>query len=258
MRGKQGSVVVIQGILLLGWFASVTQGEVLYEHTGNTDPATEGWIVSNNSNLEAGPVTNDQGFDAWFVRDNSTTASNFIHQIPTLEQTQEAWAKGWALRARLRVVESLEQNAGGLVFVEYNSLLPGNLRRFSLAFVNETDGDTTVVAYNGSNDIFNGVLTGPRFTLEGSNGGYHLYEWVFDPTTATADLFVDGVERISDWAGHQRSVNVVSSRVGWGSGGSISLGEANYNFIQFEIVPEPTTLGIFTVGGVFLLRRRVA
>ena len=43
---------------------------------------------------------------------------------------------------------------------------------------------------------------GISFVLEGSGGGYHSYELIYDPLAASADLFVDGIEQISDYTGY--------------------------------------------------------
>jgi len=37
---------------------------------------------------------------------------------------------------------------------------------------------------------------GPSYTVSGS--GYHLYELIFDPAAGSANLFIDGVQVISD------------------------------------------------------------
>src|SRR5437879_3933932 len=96
------------------------------------------------------------------------------------------------------------------------------------------------------------VLVGDRslwlsYALEGVGSTYHLYELRFDPTTHSADLFVDEIERLSNYGGF-------SIAVFWGAGSSADTGQVNYNLVRFEVasaqtVPEPDTAYLFGSGG---------
>ncbi|RMH07426.1 MAG: PEP-CTERM sorting domain-containing protein [Nitrospirae bacterium] len=108
-------------------------------------------------------------------------------------------------------------------------------------FTSNAQGDPTVTLFDGGSN--------PSFTLNGVGPGYHLYELVFDPSTSTASLFVEGIERISGWPGR----NVSSGQgpyVFWGSGQDNDTGEGRYNLVTFSVntapnpapVPEPSTL----------------
>ena len=78
---------------------------------------------------------------------------------------------------------------------------------------------------------------------------------MYDPDTGTADLFVDGVEKVSNFAGRDNS-SYDLNRILWGANGSASTGHANYNLIELEILPEPASLAILAAGGLLVLRRR--
>ncbi len=69
------------------------------------------------------------------------------------------------------------------------------------------------------------------YTVEGGAGSYHDYDLVYDPVAGSADLFVDGVEVLSDYMGFPRDLN----RVLWGAGQSSSTGHAYWNKAWFGI-----------------------
>jgi hypothetical protein len=75
------------------------------------------------------------------------------------------------------------------------------------------------------------AVPGPAF-LELLDDDYHLYELVFDPAAnpPSADLFVNGVERISDYTGFPRTL----ARVVWGSFESTSEGEGRFNRVEWS------------------------
>lgn len=51
--------------------------------------------------------------------------------------------------------------------------------------------------FNDATDSY----TGDQYTVTGGAGKYHTYEMFYNPSDATVDVFVDGVERISNYAG---------------------------------------------------------
>ncbi len=86
------------------------------------------------------------------------------------------------------------------------------------------------------------------YTLENGGSGYHTYDLLYDPTAGTADLFIDGTERLSDiWP----IIQYAPAEVYFGNG-TAAVGGANWNSVSFAIVPEPSTWGI-ALGGVALL-----
>ena len=96
------------------------------------------------------------------------------------------------------------------------------------------------------------------FEIDGGAGDYHDYSLVYDPIAGSADLFVDGIERISDYTG----TPIAFSRVAWGAGADNGTGEANFQSVTFETdsvaVSEPGALIVFAAGlaGLGVLRRR--
>jgi hypothetical protein len=95
--------------------------------------------------------------------------------------------------------------------------------------------------------------------LDGLGGGYHLYELVYDPASASADLFVDGVERLSNYAGN---VAVNTPTAWWGSGGGPGTGQGNFAAASFNVsdVPEPGSaaiMGVVLATGALVRRKHL-
>ena len=106
----------------------------------------------------------------------------------------------------------------------------------------QDDGDPMIGFY----DI------GDVCTLENAGSSYHLYEMIYDPTSNSANVYVDGIECFRGYEGFQWQV--VDPYFGWGS--SSSFGNANYNMVRLEIIPEPTTMALLVFGSIGLVRRR--
>ena len=235
------------GVLTTSLSASLV---TIFEHNGNTDPTAEGWTQDgpNAAGVSAGGVTNDGGFDSWFVDDNSSIGGAFLNYRanPTDELILAGDLNGWVLRARVRAVDLPDAPGTGSVFMGYES----GTRRYSIMIGAEEDGDPIAQLWDGTGDIPNNVLNGQTFTLQGGGDGYHLYELVYDPILDSADLFINGVERISDYAGH--TFQAGTKRVVWGSGSSIDTGEGRYNLVQWQVnvVPEPTSTALMATAAV--------
>lgn len=74
-------------------------------------------------------------------------------------------------------------------------------RRFTLVFPIDTDRTPTVIALtDGAYSIPNNSTY--KYRVEGGADQYNLYEMVYDPANDTVDIFVNGVERISDYPGN--------------------------------------------------------
>ena len=162
-------------------------GTTARAHQGATDPVIEGF--ANNGVSSGTPAIGDggPGIDAWRVL-STTFETGFYASAMTTSETQQAVTNGWRLTARMRVESGL---------ANVNADLGGFGRRFDIHLRRDANGDT-VVRLTTSVTPFSGM----DFTLAGSGSSYHTYELVFDPVSQSADLFIDGVERLSDYIGH--------------------------------------------------------
>jgi hypothetical protein len=215
------------------------EGGIIFQHSGSANPTTEGWtaVIPLLGGIAVGPVLNDlgSGFDAWMVDDNSNTASGGYNVVPTAAQVGQASTQGWVLRARLRVVDAtaLKQDV--------SAIYRDGATSWDMRFGIEADGDPIVQLVT--------LTGGPTFTLQGAGSTYNLWELRYDPGAGSADLFVNGIERISNYTGF----SIAQTFVIWGAASSADTGHGNYNLVQFEIfdqavVPEPATLALLGVG----------
>ncbi len=222
-------------------FARTAQTAVVASHVGDTDPATEGWTVAGPES--AGPVE-DSGTLAWSIDDNSTAGGSFRSYM--IVPPASAETEGWVLRVRTRVVDSSD----GVDFAVSAGYGDNQGRRYEMEFGSDSDGDPIVLLQSTSGTI--GV--GPSFTLEGASSTYHLYELVFDPAAGSADLFVDGVERIS---GYQGVTDTTTAFVAWGSRQSAATGHGHYNLVEFA-VPSPPVATVSPSQSTAAIGSRVA
>ena len=238
--------------LLLFAVSRASLADVILSFSGSDNPVDSGWSATPAvPGLSAGSLVNDNGtgVDAWFVSDTSTAVGSFLgySQDLTPSQLTSATDNGWTLRARLRVANDGDSVGNqGSVMVDF---IDGTTQ-FGMAFGSELDGDPIVSLPDSNSDQFSGL----SFTLDGGGNGYHLYELVYDPIASSADLFVNGVERISDYTGRGGTLNSVR----FGALSSLDTGQGNYNLVQFELnptaIPEPSSLilllGLSLVGGL--------
>lgn len=225
--------------------ASAIAGTVAL-HEDDNDPLTEGWSDFRGP-INTMAVTGDVGgFDAWQTDDPGGGFEGGYEFGLTTQQETDALNNGWKFSARLRVLDP-EQDVNEAIFAGVNLRVAGPPdERFHLVF-GSSAGIPEVEFVGGSR------VSMPDL----SNDDYHLYEVIYDPGTATADLFVDGIERISDFVGVDSGFQ--DHRVTFGSGGGGAAGVANWNLVKFEIIPEPMSLCLLSIGGMMggmMIRRR--
>ncbi len=235
---------------------------VVFSHLGSNDPTTEGWIVEPvalvlGDRPTVGPVINDNGTgnDAWSIDDNSTfLGTNYFYtQSPGIEDNNQAKLSGWTLNANLRIGDNDDSvgNAGSII-LEFAD----GATSYRMAFGSQSNGDPTILLWDGGTD---GSInaTGTEYILQNGGAGYHSYEMVYSPVANSVDLFIDGVERISDYGGVE---STLFNRVAWGSASSSDTGLSNWNSVEWSVtpVPIPATLPLLISGllGLSLCKKR--
>ncbi len=206
-----------------------SQGTLLFQHSGATDPLTEGASLAGTGAV--GPVFGDLGVDAWSI---SAAAAFYTTSLTTEQQTLIA-ANDWTMSLNLRIVTnssfaSIRTGAGGFILHLYS----------------QSDGDPIV-----------STLHGLSYALEGGGPGYHNYALNYSVSSGTASLWIDGVERLS---GIAASSAYTGTTFDWGITQSL-FSTANWNLVSLSVVPEPSSLALCLCGGWLLtayqLHRRV-
>lgn len=215
----------------------------VFLHQGNADPLTEGWLHNEGRDSLVGPLTWDMGYDAWYVDDNSTISgsADYYYQLLTLQQTGAGLSAGWQATIRVRMPELADTMEGSVSF-SYST----ENWRWQLNFGSDNLGSQTVLAR--TDDVYPPM----GVSVVAGGAGYHLYEIVFDPEFNSADVFIDGAERITDWHGFELFRDPYIS---FGSMASSDIGQGNYNLVRFEILPEPATVAFVGAGLVGIVAR---
>jgi hypothetical protein len=115
-----------------------------------------------------------------------------------------------------------------------------------------SDGDWAYTMLFGTDDQGNAIVDlfdtggiGNNSHVIPGGSDYHTYVMEYDPLTDTVDLFVDDQLVEADYAGRSAAGY---NRITFGSNQTSSGGHAHYEFVQFEIIPEPSTLVLLALG----------
>ena len=239
--------------------ATSSRGDFIIAHSGATDPTTEGFgQLTVPPPSTAAPLINDQGNDAWSIT-GTGQASQVVYTSGPFSPAQNADIanQGFELTLTARPVQALALPYDNLnPVVISGAAVDTGARRFDVQLGLDANGDTVVVLPTSISIGPGGSIyaPGPNYTLVGSGSSYHVYRLVYDPATQLADLIVDGVERLSNYAGH--TTNVVDFGLMWGA---YSGGQGNFSLVELAstAIPEPSALLLAATGlGVWPLLRR--
>jgi len=207
---------------------TVSRPDYVVRHVGATDPLLENWTLdstdpTSGTYIEYGPVSGDQGMDAWRIDDKGGRRHNYQSPL-TARELEIANEVGWKYTMQLRTTGIGDDVSDFSVSGEVAT----NSRRFVMRFGSDADGNG-LVELNGSGQ-------GPH-TIPGGSV-YHTFDLVFDPLLGTdgeATLYVDGGAVETGYTSFGSGFN----RLVWGSNHSATSGEANYSLVDFEVNPLP-------------------
>jgi PEP-CTERM motif len=257
MRGNL--ICSVLSVCAVTFIATIASGQIIAQHSGSNDPTTEHWAPAPTGSfapITAGPVTNDlnNGIDAWSLAlpgtpTNSISAEYFAGSSQA--NTNAALINGWELTANLRFPGPLQSK--GLFFVDI--LFAGiDPSCYELIFAPGQDG----LDYRLMDSIDSQIVQSPGpLILLPDPTDYHLFQLRYDSASKSANLFVDGVQEVSNFRGGFSEGS--STSVEWilfRSGTDSVASQVNVNLLQLAVVPEPSTLTLLAVGAIGLAVRR--
>jgi hypothetical protein len=265
MKGIVRSLLVT-GLLFFGT-SEVMADFIIGPHSGSTDPATEGFTFFTAAPAPTtGPLTPDgsTGFNAWQITTTGfTSQGSYASGAFTGSQLSDIANNGYVLSLRARPIKNSAQawSPGTPIAMATADVGLNASTRFTIALSLNGSGDTVVTLASSvsSGGPGGSVLTpGTSFTLTGDSGSYHFYQLDYNGTTGLADLFIDGIDEHTAYAGHSS----FASNFGLAFGAD-SFAEGNFNLVELTSsasVPEPaslTLLAVTTAGAAaFACRRR--
>ena len=179
---------------------------VAIRYTANPDPTTVDGYVSQageqrwQRNSEGTPVGRPivaNGVPGWELASPGTNNEEFWTLVPTTADVTTARQRGWSLTARVRTTAGDEPDRG--LTAEYQD----GVRLWQLLFGANAAGEPMVRVQGDAR----------TFTLPGGENAFHSYTLRYDPAANNVDLFVDGIERISE-SGRRRVVDPQLPRAG--------------------------------------------
>jgi serine/threonine protein kinase len=192
------------------------------EKVGAFDPVAEGFLTHGDVTGTVAMNVAKDGYDGWRVFSHD---QGIYHRRLSRAQKKTALARGWTLTAKLRPQE-------GMTFAHADFF--GYGRRFEVCVYRQPD--RTMVARLTTQVLPS--FQGPEAQIR-DDGQYHEYELRFDSGQQMADLWIDGVKRLTGYRGVS---DFQDPQDDWG----VAFGASNYKsersegsfrLIRFEINP---------------------
>jgi tRNA A-37 threonylcarbamoyl transferase component Bud32 len=195
--------------------------ERIIEKIAGFDPVTEGFQIHNDVTGTVLRSPDNVGFVGWTVGTSSPGGGEYYKQL-TAQQKRLALAKGWTLSATMRPVEG-----GAFAIVD----LGRNGRRFDIDVIREGADDLIRL-----NTRIVPLAQGLELRLPHADNVFHTCELRYDPSLQSADLWVDGTQRLVGYRGHtefQEDRGVAFGAAPYKS----TRGVASFQHVHFEIRP---------------------
>jgi hypothetical protein len=168
---------------LLVFVVMPAHADVILQHIGANDFATEGWrLTAGDPGDSVKPVFNDQGtgLDAWSMGLDTTVGAGVNYFMPiTTQQAAQASSNGWLFSTNMRV------GGRGFQFIfdlRVENATIGPLSQgssYSLYYLPQDNGDLLIdlsgVFESGEHNYITLVTL---VTLAADDSGYHLYQCI--------------------------------------------------------------------------------
>lgn len=216
-----GAVAAFAITLSLG--GAKAQAQVIIQHSGNTDPITEGFVDAYTSyGSQSGAAWNVTGPDCCDYYGYNLTAANVI----ALDGASE-----WNMVATMR-------NLAAPYYEGAYAVILLNGTRFDLGLRSDGLGNQILNLSYGQ-----GYPGSPNYTIAGLGTDPVTLSLIYSNSTNSAGVFVNGTEVISGYAGVSQG------------GNAILFGGADGDFTNVELlagasssVPEPSTWAMMLLG----------
>ena len=194
--GLKGSLAGVAALGVGGaafWYSqrsvAPTAGKILAQTDGALDPLEQGFEIRDQ--LQSTPMRNKErtGFDRLDLR--SPEQGSFYRKL-SLQDIRAADSNGWKITLKGRPI------IGGLwACADFRAL---NGPRFDLSFYREPDGRALALLCTQHIPTFEG----PRYEMPDQGASSHLLELVYDTSTKTCQLYVDGRRQAAGYKGHRQ------------------------------------------------------
>jgi hypothetical protein len=179
--------------------------------------------------------------DAWSIDDNAGFGppghDGVYGVVLSSDQILRAENSGWRYSVHMRIVDS----ELGATHDSITSFVITSDSAYSMQFGRSANGKPLVMLTTGED-------VGPVVEVDDASNGYHLYELIYSPADDATKLFIDGSLRAVGYTGRPSTGDLdlgnpfgAVGNVSFGSTSNNFTGQANYNFVEYEIVPEPST-----------------
>lgn len=256
-------------LLMFAAFVPAKAADII-SHSSDTNPTTENFgLWPFNGGITTAPLANDQGVAAFQIANSGRSDEQAVYnQLGgtgpfdpggsglTQQQRNLLDTSGFVMSLDTRVVQGpVFDPTGSAKSSVFASLAGLNGSRFDIELGLDANGNTVVVLPDSISFNAGGFFSSTAFgSLVITGDGYHLYQLSWDPTTGTADLFVDHKKVISGYKGSTVSGGATANNYGLAFGATDD-GTGNFALVELDSgqlasAPEPGTLafGVIALG----------
>lgn len=236
---NQLAVMFAVGVFLVG---GSVQAAPLAEHSGSTDPVTEGWVFND---YNGGTGVQSSGVDTeahWNIHRDAGAAGRYIYDLAPSSFTDPT---GWTATARAKAVTSA--NIDDAAFGVFDGTSRWGIHLFASGAWSQTPS----------------WGLGAQLSTDDATAAYHTYQMYFDPAgdggNGTVDYYSDG-----NYIGTSKRTDVPALggvyRIDFGDNNGGGESESKWSSVSFEVgnhvIPEPTSLAIGLAASMLLVCRR--